>query len=412
MNKPNLCIALGRMVDPALGLDAVGELYLAEGRVCAVRADGLSLGALPEGAVERIEVPGALVLPGLIDLHVHFRDPGLTYKEDMESGCAAAAAGGFTTVCMMPNVKPVTDTAEAVAALRRRASGINALPVGAITMGQKGTACTNAAALKAAGACALSEDGRSVADASVMRTAMAAAAEAGIPIFDHTEEDTLAGTAAGEACMAARDLILARETGAALHLCHISAKLSLDMIRAAKAAGYEVTAETAPHYFVFDQTRATEGNFKMNPPLRTAEDVLSVIEALQDGTLDAIATDHAPHSAEEKECGYAKALNGVIGLETAFPVSYTALVRAGHIPLSRLVALMSANPAAILGDPLRGTLSVGAHADVAVFDVAHPYHIAPASFRSKGRNTPFAGMEVYGKTRLTIAEGQIVYQDT
>ena len=149
----------------------------------------------------------------------------------------------------------------------------------------------------------------------------------------------------------------------------------------------------------------------MNPPLRTAEDVLSVIEALQDGTLDAIATDHAPHSAEEKECGYAKALNGVIGLETAFPVSYTALVRAGHIPLSRLVALMSANPAAILGDPLRGTLSVGAHADVAVFDVAHPYHIDPASFRSKGRNTPFASMEVYGKTRLTIADGQIVYQD-
>lgn len=411
MNKPNLCIALGRMVDPALGLDAVGELYLAEGRVCAIRAEGLSLGALPEGAVERIEVPGALVLPGLIDLHVHFRDPGLTYKEDMESGCAAAAAGGFTTACMMPNVKPVTDTAEAVAALQRRAGSINALPVGAITMGQKGTACTDAAALKAAGACALSEDGRSVADASVMRAAMAAAAAAGIPIFDHTEEDTLAGTAAGEACMAARDLILARETGAQLHLCHISAKLSLDIIRAAKAAGYEVTAETAPHYFVFDQTRATEGNFKMNPPLRTAEDVLAVIEALQDGTLDAIATDHAPHSAEEKDCGYEKALNGVIGLETAFPVSYTALVRAGHIPLSRLVALMSANPAAILGDPLRGTLSVGAHADVAVFDVEHPYRIDPALFRSKGRNTPFAGMEVYGKTRLTIAEGRIVYRD-
>lgn len=410
MSKP-ICIARGRIVDPALGLDAVGELYLNGGCVSAIRAQGVSAGALPAEAAERIEVPGALVLPGLIDLHVHFRDPGFTYKEDLESGCAAAAAGGFTTVCMMPNTRPVTDTVEAVAALRARAAGINALPIGAVTMGQQGKTLVDAAALKAAGACALSEDGRSVADASVMLQAMRAAAEAGLPIFDHTEDDALPGTAAGEACMAARDLILARESGAALHLCHISAKLSLDFIRAAKAAGYAVTAETAPHYFTFDKTRAADGNFKMNPPLRTAEDVLAVIEALQDGTLDAIATDHAPHSAAEKECGYEAALNGVIGLETSFPVSYTNLVRAGHIPLSRLVALMSANPAAILGDARRGTLAVGAHADVAVFDVERPYPIDPAAFRSKGRNTPFAGMEVYGKTLLTVAGGRIVYRN-
>lgn len=406
-----VCIARGRIVDPTLGLDAVGELYLSQGRVAAIRAEGYAVGELPAGESDRIEAPGALVLPGLIDLHVHFRDPGLTYKEDMESGCAAAAAGGFTTVCMMPNTKPVLDTAEAVAALCARAEGINALPIGAITMGQQGRALTDAAALKRAGACALSEDGRSVADASVMLEAMRAAAEAGLPIFDHTEDDALPGTAAGEACMAARDLVLARESGAALHLCHISAKLSLDCIRAAKAAGYSVTAETAPHYFTFDETCAADGNFKMNPPLRTAEDVAAVIRAIQDGTLDAIATDHAPHSAEEKQCGYGRALNGVIGLETSFPVSYTGLVRAGHIPLSRLVALMSANPARILGDPKRGTLAVGAYADVAVFDVERPYRIDPESFRSKGRSTPFAGMEVCGKTLLTVAGGRIVYRN-
>ena len=197
-----VCIARGRIVDPALGLDAVGELYLSQGRVAAIRAEGYAVGELPAGESDRIEAPGALVLPGLIDLHVHFRDPGLTYKEDMESGCAAAAAGGFTTVCMMPNTKPVLDTAEAVAALCARAEDINALPIDSITTGQQGRALTDAAALKRAGACALSEDGRSVADASVMLEAMRAAAEAGLPIFDHTEDDSLPGTAAGEATSA------------------------------------------------------------------------------------------------------------------------------------------------------------------------------------------------------------------
>ncbi len=407
----NLCISGGRIVDPVQGLDAVGALYLTEGRVAAIRAEGFSAGELPAGEAERIEVPGALVLPGLIDLHVHFRDPGFTYKEDMRTGCAAAAAGGFTTVCMMPNLNPVTDTAEAVIAMKAGAVGINALPVGSITMGQKGKTVVDAAALRAAGACALSEDGRSVADAGVMLAGMRAAAEAGLPVFDHTEDDGLLGTEAGEACMAARDMILARASGAQYHLCHISARLSLDFIRAAKAAGYAVTAETAPHYFVFDRSHATHGHFKMNPPLRTAEDVKAVIAALRDGTLDAIATDHAPHSAEEKEQGYEKALNGVIGLETSFPVSYTALVKAGHISLPRLVELMSANPAKILRDPARGTLRVGSAADVAVFDVETARRIDPASFRSKGRNTPFAGMETYGKTLLTVAGGNVVYRN-
>lgn len=405
----NIRIAGGRLVDPTIGLDSIGDIYIKEGIIAAIRAEGFEQGDIPEGETQHVDVKGALVTPGLIDLHVHFRDPGFCYKEDMTTGCASAAAGGFTTVCMMPNLKPITDTPELVADLAKRAEGIRALPVGSITMGQKGAELTDAAGMKSAGACAISEDGRSVMDAAVMLRAMEQAAKADMPVFDHTEDDSLAGTAAGEAVIAVRDMLFAKETGCRLHLCHISCGLCLDAIRAAKANGLDVTAETGPHYFMFDKSRATHGHFKMNPPLRTKEDVQAVIEAIKDGTLDVIATDHAPHSPEEKLCGYDKAMNGIIGLETSFPVSYTALVRGGHIDLDKLIRLMSCNGAAILRDDSRGTLRVGAAADVAVFDIDTPYVIDPASFKSKGRNTPFEGMEVYGRTLLTICGGKIVY---
>lgn len=406
----NFCIAGGRLVDPSIGLDKPGDIYIQDDVIEAIRAEGFSMGEIPNGDTERVEVSGALVVPGLIDLHVHFRDPGFCYKEDMTTGCASAAAGGFTTVCMMPNLKPVTDTPQLVAALGARAEGIRALPIGSVTMGQKGAEITDAAGMKAAGACAISEDGRSVMDGAVMLRAMEAAAKADMPVFDHTEDDSLAGTSMGETVIAVRDMLFAKETGCRLHLCHISCKLCLDAIRAAKATGLPVTAETGPHYFMFDKSRATHGHFKMNPPLRNVEDVQAVIEAIKDGTLDAIATDHAPHSAGEKLCEYNKAMNGVIGLETSFPVSYTALVRRGHIDLNRLIELMSTNPAIILKDRSRGTLKVGAAADIAVFDIATPYVIDPSTFKSKGRNTPFEGMEVYGKTLLTISGGRIAYR--
>ena len=405
----NIRIAGGRLVDPTIGLDSIGDIYIKEGVIAAIRAKGFEQGDIPEGETQLAAADGALVVPGLIDLHVHFRDPGFCYKEDMTTGCASAAAGGFTTVCMMPNLKPITDTPELVADLAKRSEGIRALPVGSITMGQKGTELTDAAGMKAAGACAISEDGRSVMDAAVMYRAMEQAAKADMPVFDHTEDDSLAGTAVGEAVIAVRDMLFAKETGCRLHLCHISCGLCLDAIRAAKANGLDVTAETGPHYFVFDKSRATHGHFKMNPPLRTKEDVQAVIEAIKDGTLDVIATDHAPHSAEEKLCGYDKAMNGIIGLETSFPVSYTALVKGGHIGLDKLIRLMSCNGAAILRDNSRGTLRVGAAADVAVFDIRTPYVIDPAIFKSKGRNTPFEGMEVYGRTLLTICGGSTVY---
>lgn len=406
----NICIAGGRLVDPTMGLDEQGDIYISHGKIAAIRSSSFSGGDIPEGELESIDACGAAVTPGLIDLHVHFRDPGFCYKEDMHTGCTAAAAGGFTTVCMMPNLKPVTDTPEHVRCLAERAEGIRALPVGSITLGQQGREVADIAGMKAAGACAISEDGRSVADAGVMLRAMKAAAEAGMPVFDHTEDESLAGTALGETIIAVRDMLLAKDTGCRLHLCHISCGIAFEAIRAAKANGLGVTAETAPHYFVFDSSRADHGHFKMNPPLRTRQDVQAVIQAIKDGTLDAIATDHAPHSAEEKQCAYDKALNGVIGLETSFPVSYTALVRGGHIRLDRLIELMSCNPARILGDDSRGTLRPGAAGDVAVFDIATPYSICADTFRSKGRNTPFEGMEVYGKTLMTICGGNIVYR--
>ena len=407
-----LCIRNALLVDPTQNLMSRGDLYISNGTIAAIRTADLSCGEIGGEAWEEYDALGALVTPGLIDLHVHFRDPGFTYKEDMHTGCAAAAASGFTTVCMMPNLKPVTDTPELVRELAQRSEGVRALVLGSITLGQKGSEVVDVEGMKAAGACALSEDGRSVADPAVMLRAMERCARIGLPIFDHTEDDALAGTAAGEAIMAARDMLLAAESGCPIHLCHISAKLSLDAIRAAKKAGLAVTAETGPHYFTLDKSLATHGHFKMNPPLRTKADVAAVIEAIQDGTLDVIATDHAPHSAEEKLCGYEKAMNGIIGLETSFPVSYTTLVRGGIVTLPKLVELMSSNAAKILGDSQRGTLRVGAAADVAVFDVETPWIIDPEQFRSKGRNTPFAGWEVYGKCLMTVCGGKVIYRES
>lgn len=406
----NICITGGRLVDPTLNLDEHGEIYISRGRIAAIRGESFSQGEIPGAEFESIDVNGAIVVPGLIDLHVHFRDPGFCYKEDMHTGCAAAAAGGFTTVCMMPNLNPVTDTPERVQALAARSEKIRALPVGSITIGQNGAEITDAAGMKAAGACAISEDGRSVMKSAVMLKAMEAAAKVNMPVFDHTEDDSLAGSTLGETIIAVRDMLLARATGCRLHLCHISCGICIDEIKHAKAGGLNVTAETAPHYFVYDSSSAKHGHFKMNPPLREKQDVAAVIEAIKDGTLDAIATDHAPHSPEEKLCPYDKALNGVIGLETAFPVSYTALVKGGHIELGRLIRLMSSNPAHILGDSERGTLRVGAAADVAVFDISAPYEICPDEFNSKGRNTPFEGMNVYGRTLLTICGGNVAYR--
>ena len=363
------------------------------------------------------------VFPGFCDVHVHFREPGFSYKETIESGCRAAAHGGYTAVCTMPNLKPVPDDADHLQtqlALIEAGATIGVHPYGAITVGQQGEELADMAAM-APNICAFSDDGRGVQDAAMMRTAMTEAARLGKIIAAHCEvNDLLKGGYIHEGSYAAahghrgicsaseyeqiqRDLRIAAETGCAYHVCHISTKESVELIRQAKAYGVDVTCETAPHYLTLCQDDLQEdGRFKMNPPLRDAADRDALIAGLLDGTIDMIATDHAPHSAEEKGRGLEKSLMGVVGLETAFPVLYTHLVKPGILPLTRLIKLMSNNPRRRFG--LKNGL------DFTVYDLNARYTVDPADFLTLGRATPYAGTEVYGKCLLTVHDGKVVYK--
>lgn len=418
----------GLIIDPDLGLEAVGNLYIEDEKVACIETSVGNYGEIPEWSeqvsetITEIDATGKWVVPGLIDLHVHFRDPGLEYKEDIFTGCAAAARGGFTTVCCMPNTKPVIDTPEIVKYIddkAKKANSINVLSVGSITKGQNGEeladirnmsqVVTRSTEIMGKGICAISEDGRSVMNSRLMLDGILEGKANGLMVFSHTEDDSLAGTSIGEELIVARDIMLAKEADCPIHLCHISAKGSLDLIRKAKAEGIRVTAETGPHYFVFDKSNVgNDGNKKMNPPLRTKEDVEAVKKALQDGTLDIIATDHAPHSSEEKDCGYDKAFNGVVGLETSFAVSYTTLVRNRILTPIELIDKMSCKPAEILGAD-RGSIAAGKIADIAIIDIDKEYEVNAEDFISKGKNSPFLGMKVYGEILYTIVNGKIVY---
>lgn len=413
----------GLILDPDMNLQEVGDLWIEDGKVAGIRTASVSEGKMQDSEADTIlDAAGKWVVPGLIDLHVHFRDPGFDYKEDINSGCKAAARGGFTTVCCMPNTKPVIDCTDIVKYIddkAKKANGVNVLSVGSITQGQKGEILadikgmaglsTKSTELMGKGICAVSEDGRSVMNAKLMLEGIVEARANGLMVFAHTEDETLAGTKIGEELFVARDIMLAKEAEAPIHLCHISTKGSLEMIRRAKAEGLQVTAETGPHYFVYDKTSVNnDGNKKMNPPLRDAEDVEAVIEALKDGTLDAIATDHAPHSSEEKDQGYEKAMNGVVGLETSFAVSYTTLVKTGLLTPLELIDKMSCKPAEILGAD-RGTLAVGKNADLAIIDIQNEFDIKAEDFQSKSKNSPFLGLKVYGKVEYTLVDGKIIY---
>lgn len=378
---------------------------------------------LADGGLSPVISKKYIIVPGLCDVHVHFREPGFSYKETIASGSAAAAHGGYTAVCTMPNLDPVPDSAEHLQVQLdaiKRGAAIKVLPYGAITVGEKGERLADMEAISDK-VCAFSDDGKGVQNDEMMREAMTAAKRLGKIIAAHCEDNALLFggyihdgeyarmhghrgiSSASEYKQIERDLRLAEETGCAYHVCHISTKESVELIRQAKARGVDVTCETAPHYLVLcDEDMQEDGRFKMNPPLRSREDKKALIEGIKDGTIDMIATDHAPHSAEEKGRGLEKSLMGVVGLETAFPVLYTELVMKNIITLDRLVELMSFKPKERFG--------IDTNNDFAVFDISEAYKIDPEDFLSMGRATPFAGREVFGRCLLTVHNEKVVYK--
>lgn len=378
---------------------------------------------LADGGLSPVISKKYIIVPGLCDVHVHFREPGFSYKETIASGSAAAAHGGYTAVCTMPNLDPVPDSAEHLQVQLdaiERGAAIKVLPYGAITVGEKGEKLADMEAMSDK-VCAFSDDGKGVQNDEMMREAMAKAKRLGKIIAAHCEDNSLLFggyihdgeyarmhghrgiSSVSEYKQIERDLRLAEETGCAYHVCHISTKESVELIRQAKAHGVNVTCETAPHYLVLcDEDMQEDGRFKMNPPLRSRGDKKALIESIKDGTIDMIATDHAPHSAEEKGRGLEKSLMGVVGLETAFPVLYTELVMKNIITLDRLVELMSFKPKERFG--------IDTNNDFAVFDISEAYKIDPEDFLSMGRATPFAGREVFGRCLLTVHNGKVVYK--
>lgn len=407
----------------------MADVLITEGKVVAVEL-GLTRRADLRQA-DLIDARGLLVLPGFVDLHVHLREPGFEYKETIATGTAAAVAGGFTTVCCMPNTKPVNDSAEVTQWKRDRARTVgvaNVYPVGAMTKGSQGRELNDFSAMKAAGCVALSDDGRPVMDDQVMRKVMRRAAEIDLLVIDHCEDLNLSGCgcmndgpvsralglrampALAEERMVKRDIMLARETGARLHIAHVSTEGTVQTVRRAKERGLPVTAEVCPHHFSLteDAVRDCQANAKMNPPLRTEQDREALIAGLADGTIDAIATDHAPHAEYEKQWGMERAPFGVVGLETALGLTLR-LVQEGRLSLERAIACLTHQPAKIVSIT-KGTLRPGADADVTLVDPQARWIVDPETFHSKARNTPFAGWTVTGRVVRTMVAGRTVYR--
>ncbi len=425
----SILIRNGHVVDPLTRMDGIYDVLIEGDRIAQV-AEHIEA---PVDAERILDADGFYVLPGLIDLHVHFRDPGLTYKETLATGGAAAARGGVTTVCAMPNTKPVMDTAQKVEEVMARAkveSPVNIIQLGAVTRGQEGKELADIYGMARAGCHAISEDGKSVMDSGLYREGMIQAKEAGIPVFAHCEDINLVQggvmnedensvrlglkgiSDATEEIIEARDILLAKETGVRLHLCHCTTKGAVEMIRQAKEAHLPVTGEVCPHHFALctDDIPADDGNFKMNPPIRSREDMEAVRQGLKDDVMDVIATDHAPHAENEKNGSMNEAAFGIVGLETSAALTYTCLVKQGYLTMMQMAEKMSANPAKILGLADRGSVSEGKIADVTIFDPEKTYTIDRNTFVSKGKNTPFDGWEVSGEPAVTIVSGRVVYE--
>lgn len=416
----------GHVLDPSTGIDEVTDVLIEDDRIKQV-------GKITKGKADRvIQAKGCYVMPGFIDLHVHLRDPGLTHKETVESGSKAAARGGFTTICAMPNTNPVMDNADRIGFMHRKAKAeavVNVLQIGAVTEGQNGEYLADIAGMKKEGAPAISEDGKSVLNDRLYDKAMQLAAAVDLPVFAHCEEKSLAGNGVMHECeisrqlglpgirhvvedvVTARDILLAKDAGVRLHICHVSTAGSVELIRLAKQHGLPVTGEACPHHFTLsvEDIKKDDPNFKMNPPLRDAEDVAAIKEGLADGTLDAIATDHAPHTMQEKGVSMLGAPFGIVGLETAASLTYTELVLGGVLTPMQMVEKLSLNPAKIIGLD-KGSLAPGKVADLVLFAPETEYVIDAKEFASKGRNTPFDGRKVQGRVWKTIVNGKVVYE--
>jgi dihydroorotase len=393
MIKRKIVISKGRVIDPKNKADSVRDILIEDGKIVPFDSQAA------EGA-EIIDAANLWVVPGLIDMHVHLRDPGQLHKETIATGTHAAAAGGFTTVCCMPNTSPVIDNAETVEYIKGQASAIRVLPVGSITKGLDGEEISALREMKEAGICAISDDGKTVANPVLFKEAMLRAKALGLPVLVHCEP---------EESIIERDILLAREADVPLHICHVSTRRGVELIRAARESGQAVTAEAAPHHFTLTRDdNKSDTNFKMSPPLRSGDDRSAIISALKDGVIGVIATDHAPHSEDEKNCDYELAPNGITGLETAFSLAYSELVKTGVLTPLQLIEKFTVNPAEILGSDL-GHLSINAEADITIIDPNETYIINKNDSKSKSRNTPFHGREVSGRVVYTIFGGRIIY---
>ncbi len=421
----NLLVRNGRVVDPANGVDAVQDVLIRDGIVERI---GPHLGGPPD--TPTVDAKGKVVCPGFIDMHVHLREPGYEYKETVATGTRAAAAGGFTAVCCMANTFPVNDNrsiTDYILAKARSDGVVRVHPIGAVTRGLKGEELAELAELAEAGCVGFSDDGRCVMNAALYRRAMEYTLPFGLPVISHAEDDHLAkgasmnegvvstelgipgAPAAAEDVMVARDVLLAELTGAHVHIAHLSTVGAVRLVREAKARGVRVTAEVTPHHLVLtdEAVRGFDPNTKMNPPLRTKRDADAVLEALIDGTIDCIATDHAPHAVSEKEGEFDQAPFGIVGLETAVPVLLDRLVRPGLLPLSTLVSRLAADPARLLGLP-GGSLRPGAPGDLTILDLERELTVDPTLFQSRSRNTPFKGWTLKGGPAVTIVGGKVV----
>ncbi len=415
------------MLDPIQKINGIKDILVEDGIIKEVKEK------IKVKADEVIDARGLWVTPGLIDVHVHLREPGYEYKETIKTGSRAAAKGGFTTICCMPNTNPVIDNEILVEYVKMKAEKealVNVLPIGSITKGQKGEELSNIGKMAEAGICAISEDGKSVMNAGLLKKAMKYASMFNIPVFSHCEDPTLVGggvmnagemaervgmkgiSSDSEEVIVARDIILGRSTGVKLHICHISTKGSVQLVREAKLRGEKVSAEVCPHHFSLTD-EAVEGydaNTKMNPPLRSAEDVESLKKGLKDNTIEIIATDHAPHHIDEKNCEYDRAAFGIVGLETALSLSITHLVEENILTPMQLIEKMSTNPARLLGID-KGTLRIGKIADITIIDPNEEYEVNVNDFESKSKNSPFHGVKVKGKVKYTIVGGEIVFKN-